>query len=392
MAITKNIIDIIGVQNSCKDIIQELYNYDSRPNGVIRANYKSAKIDEALRLEILEYDNYDDALSLSLDTEEYYKNRLGQNDETHIGVIGEKIAKLNMQLGNYNIRIKNLESTDREIKTIYKILNQIPALLKYNLHSIASSSIFAFKNEANFDIKMIQLQLCQDEISQLIEASKNIDAILDSQYSFFRAMQSSKINSIVLKLRHNSAQLEGAFRKLYNDIKNFINQSIKDGEFIQKLQKLKALKDENRLIQATNIEELSQKKLSIATNIREKRVHPDDRVHDYIETIRGIIDSRELEFKSVKKEDTALSYDVGEEMTIQKNLYNYQKLNSDFLKQDKDLISFLIQNEIKKEKLLGVFIRLLKNNFLKYKINNQKFVKIDEREYIEILSNEKELV
>lgn len=392
MATTKNIIDIIGIQNSCKEIIQELFNYESRPNNIVRVNYKSAKLDDAIRLEIIEHDNDDDTLSLSSDTEEYYKTRLGQNNETYIGLIGDKIAKLDIQLSNYNIRIRTGESTDKEIKSIYKILSQIPSILKYNLHAISSSSIFAFKNEANFDIKMIKLKLCQEEITELIDASKNIDTMLDQQYTFFKAMGSSKINGTVLKLRHNSAQLEGAFRKLYDDIKNFINQSIKDGKFIKKLQMLKVLRDENRLYQATNIEELSQKKQSIAINIKEKRIHPDDRVHDYIDTIRGIIDSRELEFKSLKKEDTALSYDIAEAIIINKTLYNYQKLNSDFLSQDKDLISFLIHNNIIKERLLGVFIRLLKNNSSKYQINNHKFIKIDEREYIEIFSNKREIV
>jgi hypothetical protein len=392
MATTKNIIDIIGIQNSCKEIIQELYNYESRPNTIVRVNYKSAKLDDAIRLEIIEHDIDDDTLSLSSDTAEYYKTRLGQNNETYIGLIGDKIAKLDIQLSNYNIRIRNGESTDKEIKSIYKILSQIPSILKYNLHAIASSSIFAFKNEANFDIKMIKLKLCQEEITELIDASKNIDTMLDQQYTFFKAMGSSKINATVLKLRHNSAQLEGAFRKLYDDIKNFINQSIKDGKFIKKLQLLKVLKDENRLYQATNIEELSQKKQSIAINIKEKKIHPDDRVHDYIDTIRGIIDSRELEFKSLKKEDSALSYDIAEAIIINKTLYNYQKLNSDFLSQDKDLISFLIHNNIIKERLLGVFIRLLKNNSSKYQINNHKFIKIDEREYIEIFSNKREIV
>ncbi|MFA6145489.1 MAG: hypothetical protein WCW84_13330 [Sulfurimonas sp.] len=389
MAITKNIIDIINVQNSCKDVIQELYNYESRPNTILRANYKYAKIDEAIRFEILEYDNYDDALSLSSDTEEYYRTRLGQNSETYIGLIGDKISKLNGHLLTYNIRIRNQESADKEIQSIYKILNQIPSHLKFNLHTIASNSVFAFKNEPNFEIKMIKLKLCQEEIKELIDASSSVDSLLAEQYHFFRAMVTPKINATILKLKHNSAQMEGSFRQLYDDIKNFINQSIKDGEFIKKLQILKNLKDENKLLEFTNIEEYSKNKPSIATNIREKRIHPDDKIHDYIDTILQIIESRALEFKN-KKDDVALSYDIEAEIKIEKTLYNYQELHSDFLAQEKDLISFLIQNNIAKERILGVFVRMLKNYAPKYQINSQNFVKIDTREYIEIFSTQRE--
>jgi len=158
MTITKNITDIISIQNSCKDIVQELYTYESRANDVIRNNYKNAKIDDAIRFDIIEYDNYDDELALSSDTEDYYKTRLGQQDETNISFISDKLEKLKTLLQTYNIRKRNNENTDKNIKQIYKLLNQIPSLLRYNLQAISSNSIFAFKNEPNFDIKINELK------------------------------------------------------------------------------------------------------------------------------------------------------------------------------------------------------------------------------------------
>ncbi len=390
MQTSTNITNIIEVQNSCKKVIQELYNYESRPNEVIRSLSRNAKIDEALRLDIIEYDSFDDELSLSSDTEEYYKTRLGQNSETSIGVISEKISKLHRELKNYDLRVKNLESPDREIKVIYKILNSIPSLLHFNLHALSSSSIFAFKNEPNFEIKMSKLSLCQDEISELIDASKVVDALLDEQYNFFKSMQDRRINSAILKLRHNSATIENSFGRLYEDIKNYINQSIKDGAFIKKLQRLKELKDENSLREKTNITEVLHEKKFIATDVKEKRVHPDDRIHDFIETITKIIDSRELELKEIK-EDKALFYDKTQKIEIQKKLYNYQKLHKEFVAQERDLVSFLIFKEIDKKRLLGVFIRLLKNYSYKYRIQKNSFITIDKRRYLEILSNETEV-
>ena len=391
MAITKNIIEIINVQNSCKNIIQELYTYESRPNETIRSSNKYAKVDEAIRLEILEYDEFDDELSLSHDTQEYYKTRLGQSSETYIGLIGEKIQRLKTQLNNYNLRTKNLESTQKEIKNIYTLLNQIPSLLRYNLQTITSNSIFNFKSEPNFEIKMLNLKTCQDEILELIESSNSIDNFLKEEQNFFKSMDNKKIKSTIIKLKHNSSALEGSFTKLYDDIKNYINQSIKDGEFIKKLQLLKELKSEGKLFLNSNIEELSTQQTPIVTNVKEKRIHPDDRVHDYIETINRIIESRDIELKA-KKDDSPISYDIEESVEIQKNLYNYQKLNREFLKQDKDLVTFLVQKEIETEKLLGVFIRLLKNFSSNYKIIDNKFTTIDNREFIKILSDKKEVL
>ncbi|MEA1955754.1 MAG: hypothetical protein U9N02_04585 [Campylobacterota bacterium] len=387
MAISKNIIDIIQIQNSCKNVIQELYNYESRPNETIKNSYKSAKIDDAIRLDIIEYDSFDDELSLSPDTEDYYKTRLGQNSETTIGIIDDKLSKLSVELNYYNKRVGGLESTDKEIRFILKILNQIPSLLKYNLYAISSNSIFAFKNESNFDIKMEKLEISHKEIKQLIDASNSVDNFLKEQYSFFKSMNNHKINSLILKIKRNSMEFEDSFRILYEDIKNFINQSIKDGKFIKKLQLLKELKEQNILFQSTNIEEISLNKNSIAINIKERKIHPDNKIFDYIDSIRDMLDKRKIEFEN-KKNEKDLSYDIDEVLKLEKTIYNYPKLHKKFLSQEDDLITFLVNSGIKSPKLLGVFVRLLKNYSASYNVEDDNFIKIDSREYLKITKRE----
>ena len=383
--ITKNIVDIITVQNSCKEIIQELYTYGSRPDETIRVNYKKAKIEEALRLDILVYDSYDDELSLSVDTQNYYKTRLGQNDETNIGQIAEKLEKLKRHLQIYNIRTKENEDVEKDIKLIYQTLIQIAPLLNHNLQAISSNSLFSFKNESNFEIKILNLTVSKDEINELIKSSKSVDTLLQEQHTFFKSMNDRGISSAILKLKHNSVQLESSFRILYSEIQNFINQAIKDGQFIKKIKRLKELKDSNSLDQKTDIEELSQKLIPITTSLKEKRIHPDDKIHDYIETLQKIIQKRKIEIKN-KKVSSVINYDIATTTSVQKTLYDYPKLHKEFLFQEKDLITFLKLNNIEEQRLLGVFVRMLKNYSIHYNINNDTFVSFDDRIYVEVLS------
>jgi hypothetical protein len=378
-----NISDIIGIQNSCRDIIQELYDYESRPSEVIKDTYRSSKLEDAVYFDIIEYDDFTEEYSLSVDTQEYYKTRLGQNSETNIGVIDEKISKLEIQLNFYNKRVISLESTDKELKLIYKLLSQIPLLLKHNLFAITSSSIFAFKSEPNFEIKMAKLEVCQTEISQLIDSSKNVDNFLKKQSQFLKSMDSSRVTSLILKLKQNSIELEKSFIKLFDDIKNFINQTVKDGELIKKLQILKEMKDDKRLLMGTNIEDLAKSKKIIAQSSKIKKIHPDDKILDYIDSIRKIIDLRKIELNDTQ-EYNSLEYDIDEKVTINRKLYNYQKLQKDFLSQDKDLISFLLSSDIDRERLLGVFIRMLKNYGTSYEIDDTKYISWDSRKYIEV--------
>ena len=383
MALNKNIIEIIQVQNSCRGVIQELYNYETRPNDVMREAYKNAKIDDAIRLDILEYDGFDDELSLSADTEEYYRTRLGQNSETTISSIDDKLSKLKIQLGYYNKRVSAKESVEREFRSISKLLSHIPSLLRYNLYAISSNSIFAFKNEPNFEIKMQKLEVSKEEIKHLEEALSSVDKFLKEQQTFFKSMNNHKINSMILKINKNSVEFEYSFRTLYEDIKKFINKSIKDGEFIKKLQRLRELKQQNQLFSKTDIEEkLSHQKL-IVSSVKEKRIHPNSRVFEYIETIEKIIKQRKIELQDTK-EERELSYDIDEIVRIEKTLYNYPKLHKDFLAQEDDLATFLERSSIEKEKLLGVFIRLLKHYFKEYAVEYEEFVTVEQRKYVKV--------
>jgi len=54
------------------------------------------------------------------------------------------------------------------------------------------------------------------------------------------------------------------------------------------------------------------------------------------------------------------------------------------LLQDEDLMTFLVNKNIDKTRLLGIFIRMLKNYSYKYEVGSDRFVKYDNREYVEV--------
>jgi len=322
-------------------------------------------------------------LSLTADTREYYQSRVGESRETNLGLIGDKLTKLEKELGFYNQRVKSSEPTDREIRAIYNLLFSLPSLLKYNLRAIASNSIFAFKSEPNFEIKMEMLQISKDEIKELMDATYACDKFLLEQHHFLSSMKNYKIDSVILRFKRDSIEMERSFIKLFDDIKNFINQSIKDGELIKKLQRLKELKDDKKLLIATNIEEVAERQKQISKSQRVKKIHPDDQILNYLETLRKIMSDREIELQD-SRVDSDLRYDIHEVSRVEKRLYDYQKLNREFLSQDKDLMSFLMSKDIEESKLLGLFIRMLKNYSSEYEVDGERFVKHNDREFVEV--------
>lgn len=385
----KNIKEIISIQNYCKDIIQELYTYESRPYESIAKNVLVGKLEDAIRLEIIEHDSFDDELSLSVDTEEYYRTRLGENNETNIGEVRDKLNKLEDLLKVYNIRQRNNENAIKEIKSIYKLLNKIPSIFKHNLQALSSTSVFTFKHELNFEIKMNNLKRCKEEIAQLSNSLKEVDMFIDAEWNFFRDMNNKRINLSIIKIKRNSADLERSFAQLHDEILNFINQSIQDGEFIKHLKKLKQLKSEQLLIKNTNIEMLMESRKKISSKLKENKILPDDKMYIYIEEIQDILKARKNIIVN-RQEPTEIDYNIEDKVEVLKKLYNYPKIHQEFLNQDRDLISFLVNYPLKieEEKLMGVFIRLLKNYSLEYKIEERidEFVQIEDRLFLKVYS------
>jgi hypothetical protein len=386
MSITKDIKEIISIQNYCKDIIQELYKYPRPYDTYLDKNQK--KIKKAIELGILEYDSFDDELSLSIDTEGYYRNLLGESEDTNIGIIGEKIKKIDTLLKSYTMRVKANEGKTKEVESIYKLLSQIPYIFRANLKILTSNSIFAFKNEPNFDIKMANLKSCREEIGELSLALNHVDRFLQEENNFFNYIDNKKIRFAIRRIKENSIKLDRSFATLHGEIINFINQTIKDGDFIKKIRKLKKIKDNNSLDLDTNIEELVNRELLIINRIKEKKNLPDDRVHDYIDTIEDILKSRDSKISN-QKEMKTIEYDITKSDTTLKVLYDYPKINSSFLAQELDLISFLKKSDIQELKLLGVFVRLLKNYSSFYDFDG--YIRVEDREFLKIYSKNRKI-
>jgi hypothetical protein len=145
------------------------------------------------------------------------------------------------------------------------------------------------------------------------------------------------------------------------------------------------LKNDGTLYIDTNIEECVKTKPHINQTIKEKRILRDDRVIDFIDEIQTIIKTRKIKIIDTKK-DKEIDYDIDKKRVLKRILYNYLKLNHDFLLQDKDLITFLKLQNIEKAKLLGVFVRMIKNFSSKYNMDNDDFIKIENRIYKKVLA------
>jgi len=222
-------------------------------------------------------------------------------------------------------------------------------------------------------------------------ALKEVDRVMSEQWNFFRSMDDRKISFAIHKIKRNSADLERSFAQLHDDILHFINQSIQDGKFIKHIKALKSLIYENRLKEKTNIEELLTTKQLIGGAVKEKKILPDDKMYAYVEQLQEILKSRKKAIVNTQ-ETTAIEYDIQEEVKVSKILYNYSKIHKEFLEQELDLISFLLQYpmKIEEEKLMGVFIRLLKNYASEYIVDNngmEEFIEVEDRLFLKVYSH-----
>ena len=387
---TKDILGIFSLLNSCSGLIQNIYDYDELDYDGNELEFNGKKltkqINDLKNIGVLDYDEENFSLSLSLQSEDYLNFLLGEAEDTNISVIEQKIHVLKNTIKEYKIRVRADESTAKEEKKIFKLLNHIPSILRLNIKTISSTSVFAYKNESNYEIKMIKLKQCRKDIEALLSAIDEVDKYLkNNKYEFFHKVNNDKIKFAQKRISLNNIKLREAVISLRKDNIKFLNQTIQDGEFFKKLSKLYTMKKENELEKKSDFLEKINNFNFKSKSFSIKSITPDDIGYDIADELRANLEQRKLE-SIIAEKKTYEKIDSNSLSKVKKlSSIDYKVVYNDFRAQEKDLITYLFDCEnIPEEKCEGIMHRIIIKWFKMLEIQQKQRVEINEILYPKI--------
>ena len=332
----------------------------------------SLSIEKLIDFNVFDYDEYSYSLLLSDD----YNAHLQTYTDVNIKDIEDKQKIIKKLIRDINIKKKDNNDYSSEIKRINSSFRNIKKIIYRAIESLNEKEM-KFKAEVNFEVKKANLYDCKADLTALSEAVTNTDKFLIEYKSYFvDELSNESISFHINLLAHHIHDVRENISKTLNELSKYLMHIEKEAKKIEKLNHLYKLKVNGELFEKSNIESVLIRLKSIAEPINVKPQYMND-----LELIDAIVNlakekkvsvNQEIKKEEIRPESIKLDQN---KVPQQKMILGTKKVYSSFIKQDRDLATFLKQKDLDKKQFLSIFIRLT----LQY----NKFLKIDKAITIE---------
>ena len=326
----------------------------------------SLSIEKLIDFNVFDYDEYSYSLLLSDD----YNAHLRTYTDVNIKDIEDKQKIIKKLIRDINIKKSDNNDYSSEIKRINSSFRNIKKIIYRAIESLNEKEM-KFKAEVNFEVKKANLYDCKADLTALSEAVTNTDKFLIEYKSYFvDELSNESISFHINLLAHHIHDVRENISKTLNELSKYLMHIEKEAKKIEKLNHLYKLKVNGELFEKSNIESVLIRLKSIAEPINVKPQYMND-----LELIDAIVNlakekkvsvNQEIKKEEIRPESIKLDQN---KVPQQKMILGTKKVYSSFIKQDRDLATFLKQKDLDKKQFLSIFIRLT----LQY----NKFLKID---------------
>lgn len=332
----------------------------------------SPSIEKLIDFNVFDYDEYSYSLLLSDD----YNAHLKTYTDVNIKDIEDKQRTIKKLIRDINIKRKDRYEYSSEIKKINSIFRSIKKVIYRAIESLNEKEM-KFKAEVNFEVKKANLYDCKADLTALSEAVTNTDKFLIDYKSYFiDDLANESISFHINQLAHYIHDVRENISKTLNELSKYLMHIEKEAKKIEKLNHLYRLKVSGELYEKSNIESVLTRLKDISKPIKIKHQYKSDSV--MVESIVELAKEKDiLDNKDTKKEDERPAPIKSHQNKISKKrlVLSTKKVFNSFIKQEKDLASFLKQKRLDKKQFLSIFIRLT----LQY----NKFLSVSKDEIVE---------
>ena len=332
----------------------------------------SPAIEKLIEFNVFDYDEYSYSLFLSDD----YNSHLKTYTDINIKEIEEKHKIIINLIRDINFKRKDNQLYSSEIKRINSTIRNIKAIIYKAIQAINEKEI-KFKAEIHFEVKKANLYDCKSDLIALSEAVRNTDDFLIKYTPYFiDDLGDESVSFHINQLAHHLHDVRENINRALNELSKYLIHVEKEAEKIKKLNHLYKLKLNGELFEKSNIESVFSKLNYIAEAIKIKIQYVNDET--LIEKMSILAKEKKMFFDKRLKTEEIIFPPVKPSMQKTekvKTILSTKKVYTSFIKQEKDLASFLGEKHLTKKQFLSIFIRIT----LQY----SKFLLVSKKQIVE---------
>lgn len=285
---------------------------------------------------------------------EFFEQVLDVNEEINLSYIDENIKNIGENI-DYFLNENNENRKHNYLRFIKKTFRKIGITTLRSVVDLRRNIENTFKNEPNYKNKQLKLENL-DEKRTLIKnlINQTLSLINEEQLTFFKTSLDEELNRIIIDLKHQLGECSHNLIEIEKQIIDYLNQIKHQGKFLEKLRKLKYLKDHFTIQAETDIKQILSRTHPVIFERRQGEplnlsldfLREKERAFEAIKRVANKHRNRKL-FKPELADvisDEFLEDNIEEEIMI-----NLEELRNHFLATSDNLFHFIANYDFLKE-------------------------------------------
>ncbi len=352
-----NIKELVSTLNREEKLLSEMFTKRKSLNykmnyAIEMANNGEDSINSLLQLSVIR----ENGGFLEIDDQflEFFEQVLDVNEEINLSYINENIKSIKENI-IYYLNESNENRKYAYLKFIKKTFRKMGIITLRSVVDLRRNIENTFKNESNYKNKQLKLEHLDEKrtiVKNLI--TQTLSLINNEELTFFKTATDEELNRIIKELKYSLSECTHNLIEIEKQIIDYLNQIKHQGKFIEKLRKLKYLKDQFRIESETDLKQILSQKNQV---IFEKRVS--EPINLSIDYLRDDEIAFSIIKKVAKRNLDKLNYtpliaenisDEYLENSIEKELeINLENVRNRFIATSDNLFNFIINYDFSKE-------------------------------------------
>jgi hypothetical protein len=285
---------------------------------------------------------------------EFFEQVLDVNEEINLSYIDDNIKNIKENI-NYYLNETNENRKYNYLKFIKKTFRKMGIITLRSVVDLRRNIENTFKNEVNYKNKQLKLENLDEKraiVTKLIK--QTLSLINEEELTFFKTALDEELNRIIIDLKHQLGECSHNLIEIEKQIIDYLNQIKHHGKFLEKLRKLKYLKDHFTIEAETDIRQviaaknqvIFETRISEPLNLSIDFIRTNEKAFEFIKRISKKHKDRKL-FKPQIAEEISSEY---LENTVEKEvMIDLEELKKHFVATSNDLFNFIMNYNFLKE-------------------------------------------
>jgi len=199
---------------------------------------------------------------------EFFEQVLYVSEEINLSYIDENIKKIKENI-DYFLNENNENRRYSYLRFIKKTFRKMGIITLRSVVDLRRNIENTFKNESNYKNKQLKLENLDEKrtvVTNLIQ--QTLALINEEELTFFNRALDEELSRIIIELKHQLGECSHNLIEIEKQIIDYLNQIKQQGKFLEKLRKLKYLKDNFTIEAETDIRQKVSNKNQVIFEVR----------------------------------------------------------------------------------------------------------------------------